>query len=464
MEPTSRRLAKALLLLVFLDTAGLRLFLPPPSATVPDVVAERLEPIQRKAAATATQAPPEPPQEMLVEVEEDLENAAQDYLVDLKQEINDALRDRNETSMVTILNHYGPRSEDAWLASLLMQALRDLLPGMFGAELGFLVMTMAYSEIRAAPVWHALADAAVEAALLETHPRTITEMAFGFAWVQWQQPDLFALLQVAMSSCTKTATDEQKRVFAWACTRVGQPAKTFGKPSFKVEKDIASKLWDRFKGLPSRAKEVKALKMDPVPLLMMPEAVPVMHCDALVKLANDQNLWVQSSELMATHLGGEMFVSARNSSTAVLSWHSNPSVKAVRSWAAQTLDVPESFIAPLQLVRYTEGQQIGSHMDWHDERDAGLWVFGQRMATMLVYLSTVPKGSGGETHFGSLGVSVQPQKGSAILWPNVNDIGSPEKRTIHSGRPVEGKKVKYAMNIWIYGRKQPDDSWIRWPR
>ena len=44
------------------------------------------------------------------------------------------------TSLVTILNHYGPRSEDAWLASLLMQALKDLLPGMFGAELGFLVI------------------------------------------------------------------------------------------------------------------------------------------------------------------------------------------------------------------------------------------------------------------------------------------------------------------------------------
>ena len=42
--------------------------------------------------------------------------------------------------MVTILNHYGPGSEDAWLASLLMQALKDLLPGMFGAELGFLVI------------------------------------------------------------------------------------------------------------------------------------------------------------------------------------------------------------------------------------------------------------------------------------------------------------------------------------
>ena len=41
---------------------------------------------------------------------------------------------------MTILNHYGPTSEDAWLASLLMQALKDLLPGMFGAELGFLVI------------------------------------------------------------------------------------------------------------------------------------------------------------------------------------------------------------------------------------------------------------------------------------------------------------------------------------
>lgn len=34
-------------------------------------------------------------------------------------------------------------------------------------------------------------------------------------------------------------------------------------------------------------------------------------------------------------------------------------VKAVRAWAAHTLDVPESFIEPLQLVRYTDGQQMG---------------------------------------------------------------------------------------------------------
>lgn len=34
-------------------------------------------------------------------------------------------------------------------------------------------------------------------------------------------------------------------------------------------------------------------------------------------------------------------------------------VKAVRAWAAHTLEVPEQFIEPLQLVRYTDDQHMG---------------------------------------------------------------------------------------------------------
>ena len=41
--------------------------------------------------------------------------------------------------MVTILNHFGPNSRDKWLGSLLLQALKDILPELSGAELGFLV-------------------------------------------------------------------------------------------------------------------------------------------------------------------------------------------------------------------------------------------------------------------------------------------------------------------------------------
>ena len=41
--------------------------------------------------------------------------------------------------MVTILNHFGPNSRDKWLGSLLLQALKDILAELSGAELGFLV-------------------------------------------------------------------------------------------------------------------------------------------------------------------------------------------------------------------------------------------------------------------------------------------------------------------------------------
>jgi len=412
----------------------------------------------------------EPIMPMLVEVEEGLEAAAKDYLIDLKKELIYSSQRRNETSLVTILNHFGPSSEDAWLASLLSQALKEVLPEMSGAELGFLVMCMAYSEIRAAPIWHMLAEAAIEAALIETHARALAELAFGFAWVQWQQPDLFAVLQVAMDFCKTTATDEQKRAFAWSCSRAQQPCtQLFGKPSPKVDAGVSAKLLGTLKGLSSNKKSgAKAMLVDPVPVLLLPEAVPAKHCDAILQIADSQHLWINSSQLIATNdraTQRELLRSARTSATALLAWHeAHPSVRAVREWAARTLQVPEDFIEPLQLVRYTEGQKFGKHVDWVGQDNPGLWTFGQRMATMLVYLNTVPKGAGGETNFPELKLEVNPQKGSALLWPNVDAAGVPDRKVIHEALPVNGNQVKYAMNIWVRGQSQPDQSWIKWHR
>ena len=59
-------------------------------------------------------------------------------------------------------------------------------------------------------------------------------------------------------------------------------------------------------------------------------------------------------------------------------------VRAVREWAARTLQVPEDFIEPLQLERYTPGQKFGTlgleqsmrslrdvaQMPWHPLRKA----------------------------------------------------------------------------------------------
>eukprot|EP00439_Symbiodinium_sp_Y106_P036748 s2051_g4.t1 len=351
-------------------------------ATVPLPEDTGREVTQVQRPVIATQEPPveTPPTKeaeeenvpSLVEVEESLEIAANDYLVDLKKDLTMASQRRNETSMVTILNHFGPNSRDKWLGSLLLQALKDILPELSGAELGFLVMSMAYSEIRAASVWRMLAVAAIEAALIETHPRSLAELAFGFAWVQWQQPDLFAVLQVAMGFCKETldrhyrhASEEQKRAFAWSCSRAQQPCtRLFGKPSPKVDTSVASKFWNTLTGMSSAKSNAKTLILDPLPVLLLPEAVPARHCDALVQLADAQKLWMNSSQLIASNdraTRQEILRTSRTSSTALLAWHeSHPSVRAVREWAARTLQVPEDFIEPLQLERYTPGQKFGS--------------------------------------------------------------------------------------------------------
>lgn len=73
---------------------------------------------------------------------------------------------------------------------------------------------------------------------------------------------------------------------------------------------------------------------------------------------------------------------------------------------------------------------------------------GVRALTCFIYLSDVDKG--GYTVFSS-GISVQPRKGRAVVWPNVLDA-SPNKadlRTRHEAKPVlKGEKI--AANFWIH--------------
>jgi prolyl 4-hydroxylase len=60
---------------------------------------------------------------------------------------------------------------------------------------------------------------------------------------------------------------------------------------------------------------------------------------------------------------------------------------------------------------------------------------------------------GGGTKFNYLDITVQPKKGSAVLWPSVLDESPEDKdgRTDHEALPVV-KGVKYGANAWIHNR------------
>lgn len=144
-------------------------------------------------------------------------------------------------------------------------------------------------------------------------------------------------------------------------------------------------------------------------------------------------------------------------------------------------------IEPIQLVRYKPGEKFSAHHDYHedDARDVTSHEGEQRAATLLVFLSTTPRGDGdggpggdgggggagadegegggpddaqfgGELSFPLLAggeVRIVPTRGDAVLFLNIQGDGvTVNPQSLHEGRaPV--RSHKYAANIWIADRE-----------
>ena len=105
------------------------------------------------------------------------------------------------------------------------------------------------------------------------------------------------------------------------------------------------------------------------------------------------------------------------------------------------------------------------HVDWGHSGDASLFIAGQRVATVLVYLTDVPESCvGGSTFFPHLssrdqpeGLRIVPVKGAACAWPNVSVDGVPLVETEHAAEPlqVSGVIVGYGAETQQMGMTKP---------
>ena len=93
--------------------------------------------------------------------------------------------------------------------------------------------------------------------------------------------------------------------------------------------------------------------------------------------------------------------------------------------------------------------QIEVHVDyWNtDNKRQG----GARTATFLGYLTHVDQG--GRTVFPGLGLSVTPEKGSALFWLTINTEEDYDSRMYHMGCPV-ARGNKWVLTKWIYSDSQ----------
>ncbi|XP_017058719.1 prolyl 4-hydroxylase subunit alpha-2 isoform X2 [Drosophila ficusphila] len=102
----------------------------------------------------------------------------------------------------------------------------------------------------------------------------------------------------------------------------------------------------------------------------------------------------------------------------------------------------------MQFVKYGFGGHIKPHHDYFDFKLPNLEPTGDRIATFLFYLNNVLHG--GATAFTELNIAVQPQKGSALFWYNMDGQSFDfDDLTFHGACPlISGTKM--VLTRWIY--------------
>lgn len=139
----------------------------------------------------------------------------------------------------------------------------------------------------------------------------------------------------------------------------------------------------------------------------------------------------------------------RTSSTAWLSGpehFSDPILHGIEDKISEILKVPVQNQEHFQVLKYLPGQFYKAHHD-HIPEHANM-PCGSRLATFFLYLTDVTAGGG--TNFDLLNLVVQPKRGRAALWFNLDtNTLQQDPRTRHEASPViEGEK--WAANKWVH--------------
>eukprot|EP01124_Arcella_intermedia_P015030 TRINITY_DN21580_c0_g1_i1.p1 TRINITY_DN21580_c0_g1~~TRINITY_DN21580_c0_g1_i1.p1 ORF type:complete len:255 (+),score=45.17 TRINITY_DN21580_c0_g1_i1:24-767(+) len=175
-------------------------------------------------------------------------------------------------------------------------------------------------------------------------------------------------------------------------------------------------------------------------------------CDYIVNLGKEK---VTRSQVVGV-TGKSIEDSGRTSNGVFLSGEENdPVLKKLKRKIAEWTHLPEENGETFYLLRYEVGQEYRPHNDYFSDDENGrpfIGKAGNRIATVLVYLSTPEEG--GETIFPKVNKKVPAIKGNAVLfWDSLPD-GTSDPLTLHGGSPVI-KGTKWCMTRWI----RPNSFW-----
>ncbi|XP_038890926.1 probable prolyl 4-hydroxylase 10 isoform X2 [Benincasa hispida] len=149
--------------------------------------------------------------------------------------------------------------------------------------------------------------------------------------------------------------------------------------------------------------------------------------------------------------------SSRTSSGMFLDRGQNKLVRTIEKRIADFTFIPVENGEGMSILHYEVGQKFDAHHDYFVD-EFSIKKGGQRMATLLIYLSDVEEG--GETVFpaakqcvssarwwkklsesGNGGLSVKPKMGDALLFWSMKPDGTLDSTSLHGSSPViKGEK------------------------
>ena len=185
------------------------------------------------------------------------------------------------------------------------------------------------------------------------------------------------------------------------------------------------------------------------------------ECDHLIALASPT---LKASTVVDVSTGGSMSSSIRTSSGMFLVKGEDEIVASIERRIASWTHVPIEHGEGFQVLRYELGQEYRPHYDYfHDNVNTQREKGGQRVATVLMYLSDVDRG--GETIFpdakdGERATSeatscaagklaVRPKRGDALFFMSLHHNRTQDLSSNHGGCPVI-QGVKYSATKWMH--------------
>lgn len=192
-------------------------------------------------------------------------------------------------------------------------------------------------------------------------------------------------------------------------------------------------------GAPQRSFEYRKLSDSPE-ILLFPSLFSPAECDFIIKAAAPA---LQPSFVIDPFTGREVPNAVRTSEGAAFPFvDENPAIHALNLRLAAASGSEVRAGEPLQVLRYSPGQQYREHSD----ALPGVAPREQRVLTFLVYLNEDYEG--GETAFPRIGLKVSGRRGDGLLFRNSTPGGEPDPLALHAGLPVVSG-VKHLASRWI---------------